>query len=123
MDSQIKSFIGSAFPSVWALELLLLLADDAGRAFTRQETVTMLRASDAVVARCGDALVAAGLVVEEGADRLRFAPASRDLADLVERTRALYRSRPDAVRRLIVVGASGGLDAFADAFRLRKDSE
>lgn len=121
MDSRIRNFIESAIPSVWALELLLQLAEHGDRAVGRDELVALLRASDAVVTKCGDSLVAAGLVVEEGADRLRYAPASSELSDLVEMTRALYRSRPGAVRRLIVGGFSGGLDAFADAFRLRKD--
>lgn len=123
MDGPIRSFLTSAFPSVWALELMLLLREHPGRAFTRAELVAMLRASEAVIHRSGDALVAAGLVVEEGKDGLRYAAASQELAALVDRTGELYRSRPDAVRRLIVGGAPSGLDAFADAFRLRKDSE
>jgi hypothetical protein len=41
---------------------------------------------------------------------------------LVDQSRDLYARSPDAVRRLIVVGtSSGGIAAFADAFRLRKD--
>ena len=123
MDGKIRSFVTSAFPSVWTLELLLLLSSDTGRCFTRQEMVDMLRASDAVVVKCSNALLAAGLVLEEEPDCLRYAPASPELTALVDRVRELYRSRPDAVRRLIVSRSSGDLDAFADAFRLRKDVE
>jgi len=38
---------------------------------------------------------------------------------LVEATEAAYAKSPDAVRRIIVSSAS--VNAFADAFRLRKD--
>jgi len=123
MDAQVRTFVRDTFPSVWALELLLLLSDRAERTFARDELVATLRASDAVIGKSGEALIAAGLVVEDGPDRLRYAPSSRELDDLVGEARALYRSRPDAVRRLIVGRASGGLDAFADAFRLRKEGE
>jgi hypothetical protein len=40
---------------------------------------------------------------------------------LLEATRALYARSPDKVRRLIVAAGAGGLTAFADAFRIRKD--
>ena len=123
MDGQVRSFVRDSFPSVWALELLLLLSEDTERTFGRAELVAALRASDAVIAKCGDALLAAGLIVEDGPDRLRYAPASHEMGNLVDGARALYRSRPDAVRRLIVSRSSEGLDAFADAFRLRKDPE
>jgi hypothetical protein len=123
MDAQVRSFIRDNLPSVWALELLLLLSEEEDRTFDRAALVAALRASDAVIAKSGAALIAAGLVVEDGPDTLRYAPASKDIRNLVGGARALYRSRPDAVRRLIVGRSSGGLDAFADAFRLRKEGE
>jgi hypothetical protein len=48
-------------------------------------------------------------------------PVSQDVADYVEHSERLYAARPDAVRRAIVSASTGGLTAFADAFRLRKD--
>jgi len=122
MDNDTQSFITSTFTSVWALELLLQLKAEPGRSFSNGELVGLLRASDAVVARSGESLLAAGLVIEEQDQRLRYAPVAPDLDALVERTREMYRSRPDAVRRLIVSATTtGGISAFADAFRLRRD--
>jgi H+/Cl- antiporter ClcA len=40
---------------------------------------------------------------------------------MVDRVAELYARRPDEVRRIIVASAAGGLAAFADAFRFRKD--
>lgn len=79
-----------------------------------------LRASDSIVAQSIDALMAAGLVATES-DTARYLPASPDLDRKAEEAEAYYVKSPDAVRRLIVMSANGGLTAFADAFRLRKD--
>ena len=35
----------------------------------------------------------------------------------------LYRTRANVVRRVIIVANTGGLTAFAEAFRLRKDRD
>lgn len=114
---RLASFIASAFRSVWALELLLLLKRE-GRPCTTEELVTLMRASPSVVDKALESLGAAGLTVTDG-DGHAYAPVSREVAALVEETQQLYRSRPDRVRRLIVAASNRGLAAFADAFRLK----
>lgn len=109
----------SSFRSVWALELLLLLKRDP-RPWERSELVTTLRASELVVTKALDSLLAAGLASIDGS-AARYMPVNDQVAEDVERTERLYAARPDAVRRAIVSASSGGLTAFADAFRLRKD--
>jgi hypothetical protein len=88
--------------------------------FGQDQLVSELRASNAIVSTSAASLVAAGLILEEDDGRLRYSPASDDLAQLVADTEELYRMKPDAVRRVIVVGADN-LAAFAEAFRLRRD--
>ncbi len=112
-------FIGSSFRSVWALELLLLLKRDK-RIWSRAEMVSTLRASELVVSKALDELVAGGLVSVEG-DGAHYMPAAQDIARQVDSLEKLYGARPDAVRRAIVSAGSSGATAFADAFRLRKD--
>ena len=120
MDAELRSFINTSFPSVWALELLALLRKELDRSFAADQIVDLLRASEAVVGRSLVSLEAAGLVLGDE-DRFRYAPASPDLERLVEATLSTYRSRPDAVRRLIVSAGASGAQLFADAFRLRRD--
>jgi hypothetical protein len=112
-------FIGSSFRSVWALELLLILKRER-RTWTREELVSTMRASEVVVSKALDALVAAGLasVDDEGAV---YMPTNDQVADHVEQVEQLYAVRPDAVRRAIVSASASGFNAFSDAFRLRKD--
>lgn len=118
-NDDLLRLVGSSFRSVWALELLLLLKRDP-RPHSREELVVALRASNLVVTRALDELVAAGLVTldEEG---VRYMPASGEAARQIDAVERLYSTRPDAVRRAIVLGTSSGATAFADAFKLRKD--
>lgn len=120
-DQELASFIRSSFRSVWAIELMLHLKRYAGRAWSTEELVEALRASELVVANSVEALVAAGLAVAQESGEARYAPASPEAERLADATEALYAKRPDAVRRLIVAAASDGITAFADAFRLRRD--
>jgi hypothetical protein len=120
-DEEVLRFIAASFPSVWALELLLALKSDR-RLWTHEQLIAALRASDLVVSRAIDALVAAGLasVDEEGA---RYLPVNVDVDACIDRVEQLYRSRPNRIRRVIVSATSSSATAFADAFRLRRDKD
>ena len=120
-DEDVLRFIAATFPSVWALELLLALKREH-RAWTRPELVSTLRASDLVVSRALDALVAAGLASVEG-DGATYLPANSDLEICVLRVEELYRTRPNMVRRAIVSASTSSAAAFADAFKLRRDRD
>ncbi|NUR45183.1 MAG: hypothetical protein HOP91_03360 [Sphingomonas sp.] len=112
-------FIAASFPSVWALEVLLVLRSER-RLWPRAELVSALRASELVVSRALDGLVAAGLASIENEGAL-YLPVSEDLDACIDRAEELYRSRPNAVRRAIIATSSAA--AFADAFRLRRDRD
>ena len=118
-DEELLAFIGSNFRSVWALELLLLLKRER-RPWPREELVTALRASELVVTRALEELIAAALV-SVGDQGASYTPASGQLEECVERVEQLYRSKPNAVRRAIIAASSSSATAFADAFKLRKD--
>ena len=120
-DDDVLRFIAASFPSVWALELLLALKAER-RAWTPQQLVATLRASELVVSRALDALVAAGLasIEEEGAFYL---PASRDIEQCIERVEHIYRTRANAVRRIIISAQTSGASAFANAFKIRRDKD
>jgi hypothetical protein len=121
-EKELASFIRSTFRSVWTLELLLYLKEHKERAWRRADLVQGLRASESIISNGTDSLLAAGLIIVEDDGAARYRPVSADLEALAEHTETLYGQRPDAVRRLIVdPAADGGVTAFADAFRLRRD--
>jgi DNA-binding transcriptional ArsR family regulator len=117
----VPNFIRSSFRSVWSLELLLYLKSEGDRALCAKELVAALRGSDLIVAQGLEYLLAAGLISVDDEGRVRYQPASAHLSSLVDETEALYARSPDAVRRMIISASHGGLTAFADAFRIRKD--
>jgi hypothetical protein len=119
--TDIERFISSTFRSVWDLELLLELSRSPKQSRTKQQLVSSLRASDVVVAKGIDTLLAAGLISVENDGSVRYGPASVELDGEVQRAAKLYRARPDAVRRLIIASSSSGLAAFSNAFRLKGD--
>ena len=120
-DEDILRFIAAAGPSVWALELLLMLKRER-RTWPRDELVATLRASELVVSKALDALVAAGLASVEPAGAV-YLPVTPEVADCVDQAERLYRSRPNRVRRAIIATTSSSATAFADAFRLRRDGD
>jgi hypothetical protein len=119
-SDEVARFIRASFRSVWSFELLLLLKRERRR-WSHGEIVARLRASDLVVSQSVASLTAAGLVDVDGDGAFAYAPVSAREAEIMEEAEQLYGSRPDHVRRLIVGASSGGLAAFADAFRIRKD--
>ena len=116
----LQRLITASFRSVWSLELLLLLKREPGL-HQRSDLVTKLRASELVIVQGLEGLLAAGLVIIDEAGRAEYMPVSAELERSIEQVEELYARKPDAVRRLIVGGATRGLDAFANAFRLKRD--
>ncbi|HVJ02403.1 MAG TPA: hypothetical protein VM662_09485, partial [Sphingomonas sp.] len=92
------------------------------QAWTQDDLVRALRASNLVVSHSVESLVAAGLVLVEEDATVRYQPVSREVDTLAGAAEELYARRPDAVRRIIVAPAPApGVVGFADAFKLRKD--
>ena len=106
---------------MWALEVLLTLKAER-RAWSNQDIVEKLRASELVVTKALDALVSAGLASVESGGAL-YLPVNREVEAEIARVEELYRARPNAVRRAIVSAATSSATAFADAFQLRRDSD
>jgi hypothetical protein len=120
-DEDLLHFVAASFPSVWALEVLLVLRHER-RTWTQAELVANLRASDLVVSRALDALLAAGLVSIEG-DGALYLPVNEQVDECVDRVEELYRTRPNKVRRTIMSASASSATAFANAFRLRRDGD
>lgn len=113
---ELSSFIRSTFRSVRALETLCFLKQHRDRAWAPANLVVALRGSELVVPQSVAALLAAGLVVVEPNEMVRYQPISEAMDKLASAAESLYTSRPDAVRRMIVAPTSPGLTSFADAF-------
>ena len=119
-EEQVFAFARNTIRSVWALELLLLLRKDRGRAWAVDELVRELRSSEAVTLPCLDVLKSAGLVAGE-AGRFRYAPASEELDAVSGELAKTYAARPMALAKAIMRTPNEKLTIFADAFKLKGD--
>lgn len=120
-DRHLEEFIGDSFSSIWDLELLSALLDHPELAIAQERLVERMRASELVVSQGARALVSAGIASIDGEGRLQFRPIDEEVGQLARAAQEFYRRFPGRARRLIVARQSPGLNAFADAFRLRKD--
>jgi hypothetical protein len=117
-DLDLVGFIRRSIPSVWALDVLLLVRRPPLRTWSAGELVGELRASDAVVNGVLSGLQREGLVAEGEDGRFRFAPAATLLEDLTVALADAYAERPFAVINAIV-STDAKLQTLADGFRLK----
>ena len=121
-EQDLFGFIREHLRSVWALELLLLMRRRADHAWTPQELVDELRASQTLVADNLVVFERAGLVRAGDDGRYTFAPASPVLAALCDQLADAYAERPVSVINAIV-SPPDKLQGLANAFRIRGDRE
>jgi len=119
LDEELLSFIGASVPSVWALELLLLLRRRQDRTWTAQDLVGEMRASAPAVNDSLRTLEKAGLIRCGGEGQCAYAPASPVLDAICDQLEAAYKERPVAVVNAILKAPKGTLQTFADAFRIK----
>ena len=115
-DLELLTFIRRSIPSVWALDVLLLVRRPPLRGWSPGELVGELRASDAVVLGVLEGFQREGLVAKGEDGRFSFAPAAQALEDLTVALAEAYSERPVAVINAIV-SSDAQLQALADAFR------
>jgi hypothetical protein len=120
INSDLSAFIRSAIPSVWAVEILILLRREPGRRWTADALVQEMRASNTLVGEVLAVFNAAGLVRREDDDSHVYDP-TEALGLLADQLETAYRERPAAVVKAILSSPNDKLQSFADAFRFRGD--
>lgn len=136
----LEEFIFRRIPSVDHLRALLLLHADPARAWEAVEVSGRLYLEPRRVGQVLDNLCESGLITRDGASggggaasasasggppggavaRYQFAPQSGEPATLLEEVVAMDRERPVSLIRMIY-DRPDSLEAFSDAFRLRRN--
>ena len=101
-EDDVLAFITNAIGSVWALELLLLLKRDAGRGWGAESLIRELRSSPIAIDDALDRLRTSGLVMQDGAGKYRYQPASPQLDGMASELEEIYAAKPMAVIKAIV---------------------
>jgi hypothetical protein len=122
LPDELERFIRNRIRSVWALELLLLLAAEPDRAWSEDDANRALRGSAGLVRSTLGALVQAGLLAFEG-EQYVYRPATPELRQRVEQLAEAHAARPLAVVQAILDAPNDRIRSFADAFRVRKDGD
>lgn len=117
-EPEIAQFIRAYIPSVWALELLLLLRADPARRWSPGELLKELRASTKLVDENLTHFYARGLALQDEAG-WHFAPASAHLESLAAELATLYRERP--MHTIGLIARPDPLKSLANAFRIKRD--
>lgn len=117
---ELKRFIAAHVDTVEQLEVLLLLQTRPAEVWSPQRVSAELRTSSMSAAMRLERLCATGLCEEvEGGVRLRPADAAVERA--IGLVATAYRERRVSLIALIYARPPAGVQAFADAFRLKKD--
>jgi hypothetical protein len=120
LEHDLPLLIRSHIPSVWALELLLLLRRGQARPWDEKSISDELRATVPLVAASLKHFEHVGLVARDADGGFQYRPASSPLAAFCDALAVEYRERPVAVINLIAA-PEDRIQQLADAFRFKRD--
>jgi hypothetical protein len=119
ISDDLRGFAANELGSIWAIELLVLLRADPGRAWSADELVRELRASAMVVGELLPRFRKLGLIESPEAGRWSWRPASADLERLSEAVARAYATRPIALIKAVAQQPNSQIHLLADAFKLK----
>ena len=119
-EQEVLDFVRNSIGSIWALELLVLLGAEPGRAWRVEEAVRESRSSPAAVNGALRLLASAGLVAETADGIYQYRPASPNLDAIGELVQKVYATKPTKVIAAIYESPSDRLRIFAQAFLFKE---
>lgn len=123
ISDDVRNFIIANVESIGQLEVLCLIYKNKDRSWTIRQVSNELRSSDVSAERQMGRLLSIGIISPEVAspESFRYAPATSELSDIVDRLVAAFTIYPIRVIDVIYKRPSEALRNFAEAFKIRKD--
>ncbi len=118
-EQELSNFVAASFPSVWALETLLLLKRRAPGGQSMEQLISGLRSSELAISQGLRQLGHAGMVVQKN-DEYHYSPASPILASLVDAVELAYETKPVWLMNVILRAKNENLQVFANSFKLKE---
>lgn len=125
LTDPIRRFISDSINSVAQLEVLLLLKQNPDRAWNAEEVARSLYTGQTLIGAHLADWASRGLFapMPDQPGFYRYAPASPELAELVDQLAEAYKVRRVSVITAIYSQPVDKVRTFADAFRLRKGEQ
>ncbi len=124
IPEEMQRFLARNIESIDQLEVLRILGKAPEREWSSTDLAREVQAQPAALAGHLAALHGRGLLTAVTRDGILFArhgPHTPELAGLVSRLLQLYEERPVTLIKMVYAQASDHLQAFAEAFRFRKE--
>ena len=122
LPAGVRSFLDQHIFSASQLEVLLLLHGRSGRPLTVLDAAREARLPASAIEPWLQAFAARGLLAHDYAG-YAFRPQDPRTADAVDQVAEAYRRRRTTVSRYLYARGQDPLTRFADAFRLRRDTD
>ncbi len=124
IPDDVKRFILTSIPSVPYLETLLLLRNNANRAWSSADVARRIYISEKAAHALLQEMRSSGFIESDSTDpeQCRYAPMNEDLRDMIDRLAQSYSKNLVDVTELIHSKINKRAKQFADAFIWRKDS-
>jgi hypothetical protein len=125
LPEEVRRFIAHHIDSVEQLEILLLLHQQPGRAWSSEAVARELRIPSKSAGERLEDMVHDGPLSRQGVspEEYRYGPESMKLDDAVRGLATRYATHRVSVINLIYSKPIDKIRTFADAFRLRKDDD
>jgi hypothetical protein len=124
LPAEVRALIRGPLATIAHVEALLLLRRMAPSPVSTDAVATEAQLpTPAAARRCLEELIGAGLAEGAGKDMYRYAPARPEAGAAVDALARMYNEKPVTLVRAVYARPAGPVQAFADAFRLRRDEE
>lgn len=126
LPAEVRALLRGPITSMAHVEALLLLRGVAPEPRPLEAIAAEAQLPTVAAARrCLEELAAAGLVAAVGSDAYRYAARPDDMRDAVDALAQMYNEKPVTLVRAIYSRpvTPAPIQAFADAFRLRRDGD
>lgn len=121
---EVRQFLAESIHSIEQLEVLLLLRASPDRVWTAREVYQRVLTNEGSVQQSLEKLCRRGLCIQTGSPpAYQFAPKSEKMQSVLETLATLYKERPARIVNALYAASASEIDAFARAFRIRKDKE
>lgn len=118
---EIKKFILDNITSVEQISILLLLQQNPQKNWTTAKISEELRSADLAIKKRLEDLYAAGVLKKTTGVEFTYNPASEKIKSLVANLIEVYQKRPTWVIDLIYSRPIDAIQAFSEAFKIRRE--